>query len=157
MRLIRFGEVGNEKPGVQLSDGRRLDVSGFGSDYGEDFFGSKGVDRLEKWLKENQAHCPVVSDKVRWAAPLTRPSKIICVGLNYAQHAAESGMEVPQEPVLFFKSTSAMVGPNDDLILPQGQQKNRLGGRACHCDRSKGILCGKRKCTKIYCRLCVAQ
>ncbi|GIZ08888.1 fumarylacetoacetate hydrolase family protein [Flavobacterium sp. UMI-01] len=123
MKLIRFGAVNEEKPGVQLADGTRIDVSAFGSDYNEDFFGNGGIEKLSAWLKDNQSNCPVVADSVRLGAPLTRPSKIVCVGLNYAQHAAESGMEIPKEPVLFFKSTTAIVGPNDDIIIPKGSTK----------------------------------
>ncbi len=123
MKLIRFGEPGNERPGVQLPDGSRIDVSAFGQDYNEDFFGNHGIAGLESWLKINQDKCPKVDNSVRWAPPLTRPSKIVCVGLNYAQHAKESGMAIPKEPVLFFKSTSAIVGPNDNLILPKNSHK----------------------------------
>ena len=123
MKLIRFGEVGQEMPGVQLEDGTRIDVSGFGEDYNENFFGTDGTNRLKEWLANNQESCNTVADNVRLGAPLVRPSKIVCVGLNYAKHAAESGMEVPKEPVLFFKATSAMVGPNDDLIMPKGSEK----------------------------------
>ena len=123
MKLIRFGAIGNEKPGVQLEDGKRLDVSGFGHDYDEDFFGGGGLEQLKSWLNKNADNCPVVGEGVRLGAPLCRPSKIICIGLNYAKHAAESGMEVPKEPVLFFKATSAIVGPNDDVIIPKGSEK----------------------------------
>ncbi len=123
MKLIRFGKVGNEKPGIQLNDGTRIDVSSFGQDYDEHFFGNDGVSRLKEWLSANAANCPVISGDVRLGPPLTRPSKLICVGLNYAKHAAESGMALPKEPVLFFKSTSAIVGPNDDLIIPKNSQK----------------------------------
>ncbi|NKI25446.1 fumarylacetoacetate hydrolase family protein [Arenibacter sp. 6A1] len=123
MKLIRFGAVGSEKPGVQLEDGKRLDVSAFGQDYTEDFFGGDGLERLKTWLADNASTCPVVDNNVRLGAPLVRPSKIVCVGLNYAKHAAESGMAVPKEPVLFFKATSAIVGPNDDLIIPKGSEK----------------------------------
>jgi len=123
MKLIRFGEIGKEKPGVQLENGTRLDVSAFGRDYNEDFFGTDGLEQLKKWLSENESSCPKVNDSVRLGAPLVRPSKIVCVGLNYAKHAAESGMAVPKEPVLFFKATSAIVGPNDDVIIPKGSEK----------------------------------
>ncbi len=114
MKLIRFGKAGNEKPGVQLENGSRIDVSGFGQDYDESFFGGDGIERLGVWLKNNAENCPAVIENERLGPPLVRPSKIVCVGLNYAKHAAESGMDVPKEPVLFFKSTSAIVGPNDD-------------------------------------------
>lgn len=123
MKLIRFGNVGTEKPGVQLTDGKRIDVSTFGEDYDENFFGSNGIERLAIWLDRNMQECPIVKDTVRLGPPLVRPSKIVCVGLNYAKHASESGMEIPKEPVLFFKATSAIVGPNDDLILPKGSEK----------------------------------
>ncbi len=123
MKLIRYGTIGNEKPGVQLEDGKRIDVSSFGEDYNEQFFGTDGISRLAKWLESNEKGCPQIDAKTRLGAPMVRPSKIVCVGLNYAQHAAESGMDVPKEPVLFFKATSAMVGPNDDLIIPKGSVK----------------------------------
>ncbi|MDG1803515.1 fumarylacetoacetate hydrolase family protein [Flavicella sp.] len=123
MKLIRFGAVGQEKPGVQLANGKKIDVSGFGSDYNEDFFGNDGIDKLKQWVASNETSCPEIGDEVRLGAPLTRPSKIVCVGLNYAQHAAEAGMEVPKEPVLFFKATSAMVGPYDDIMIPKGSTK----------------------------------
>ena len=124
MKLIRFGTLGQEKPGVQLVKGTKIDVSNFGEDYDENFFGTGGIERLSDWLSENESTCPVISDDVRLGVPLTRPSKIVCVGLNYAQHAAEAGMAVPKEPVLFFKSTTALVGPNDDVIIPKGSTKS---------------------------------
>jgi len=123
MKLIRFGKAGKEKAGVQLEDGTRLDVSGFGQDYDESFFGSTGIIDLKEWLVSNSPTCPVVPKEIRLGAPLCRPSKIICIGLNYAKHAAESGMDIPKEPVLFFKATSAIVGPNDDVIIPKGSEK----------------------------------
>lgn len=123
MKLIRFGNTGTEKPGVQLENGKRIDVSAFGEDYTDTFFENNGVSRLTEWLKENESGCSVVSDDMRLGCPVYKPSKIICVGLNYAKHAAEGGMTVPKEPVLFFKATSAIVGPNDDLILPKGSKK----------------------------------
>ncbi len=124
MKLIRFGADGQEKPGVQLANGTKIDVSNFGVDYDENFFGNGGIEKLSDWLNNNESNCPVISDDVRLGVPLTRPSKIVCVGLNYAQHAAEAGMDVPKEPVLFFKSTTALVGPNDDVIIPKGSTKS---------------------------------
>ena len=123
MKLIRFGAIGHEKPGVQLANGTKINVSGFGSDYNEEFFGNGGINKLSEWLDNNQNQCPKIGSEVRLGVPLVRPSKIVCVGLNYAKHAAESGMEVPQEPVLFFKATSALVGPNDDIVIPKGSEK----------------------------------
>lgn len=123
MKLIRFGAVGHEQPGVQLENGKRIDVSAFGEDYNENFFGNQGVNRLRDWLKANVENCPEVSDQTRLGSPLVRPSKLICVGLNYAKHAAESGMDTPKEPVLFFKATSAIVGPFDDVVIPKNSTK----------------------------------
>jgi 2-keto-4-pentenoate hydratase/2-oxohepta-3-ene-1,7-dioic acid hydratase in catechol pathway len=82
-----------------------------------------GIQALESWLIDNQTHCAVIDSSVRLGAPLARPSKIVCVGLNYAKHAEESGMKPPKEPVLFFKATSAIVGPNDNIIIPKGSVK----------------------------------
>jgi 2-keto-4-pentenoate hydratase/2-oxohepta-3-ene-1,7-dioic acid hydratase in catechol pathway len=112
MKLIRFGALGKEKPGVQLQEGTRLDVSRFIQDYDEAFFGTGGIEKLKVWLEKNKDLCPKVPDTVRLGAPMARPSKIICVGLNYAKHAEESGMEPPKEPVLFFKASSAIVAPS---------------------------------------------
>ncbi|MFK7810887.1 MAG: fumarylacetoacetate hydrolase family protein [Maribacter sp.] len=123
MKLIRFGEIVSEKPGIQLEDGTRLDVSGFGQDYDENFFGGDGLERLKNWLATNMDNCPKIDDNTRLGAPLCRPSKIVCIGLNYAKHAEEAGMTIPKEPVLFFKATSAIVGPNDDVIIPKGSEK----------------------------------
>lgn len=123
MKLIRFGQPGNEKPGIINKKGERLDVSAFGEDYNEQFFEREGVKRLITWLSTNTDNCPRVSENERLAAPIARPSKIVCIGLNYASHAKESGMELPKEPVLFFKSTTAVCGPNDDVIIPKGSVK----------------------------------
>jgi len=124
MKLIRFGKEGSAKPGLQLDNNTRIDVSGFGEDYNENFFATDGIARLKKWLETNQTSCPAVDNNIRLAAPTARPSKIVCVGLNYAKHAEESGMTVPGEPVLFFKATSSIVGPNDNVMLPRGSEKS---------------------------------
>lgn len=123
MRLIRFGRPGAEKPGVIDAQGQWRDVSAFGQDYDEAFFGGDGLRRLQAWWTKHEASCPVVPLSERLGPPLCRPSKLICVGLNYALHAKESGMEIPKEPVLFFKATSAICGPFDDLIIPRGSEK----------------------------------
>ena len=123
MKLIRFGKKGKELPGVELESGKRIDVSSFCKHYNEDFFRDKGVERLKSWIKENANLCPVVSQDVRLGAPLSRPSKIICVGLNYIAHAKETGADIPKEPILFFKATSAIVGPNDPLVIPKNSSK----------------------------------
>ena len=123
MKLIRFGEPGRETPGVLLADGTRLDASGFGADYDEAFFGGNGLDRLRVWLQDNEHRAPRVDRGTRLGPPIARPSKIVCIGLNYRDHAAETGAAIPAEPVIFFKATTALVGPDDDLVIPRGAQK----------------------------------
>ncbi|WP_420582299.1 fumarylacetoacetate hydrolase family protein [Reichenbachiella sp.] len=123
MKLIRFGAEGQEKPGVQLDDDTRVDVSSLVSDYDEAFFAGSALAELASQVSTQADTLPKVDASVRLGAPLARPSKIVCVGLNYAKHAAESGMDIPAEPVLFFKATSAIVGPNDDIIIPKGSEK----------------------------------
>src|SRR5438874_7564341 len=106
MKLIRMGEVGQEKPGVLLEDGTRLDVSGLGSDYDQDFFAGGGIAKLRSWLAKQGASSLRVRESVRLGPPSCRPSKIVCIGLNFRDHAEESGMEIPKEPVIFLKATS---------------------------------------------------
>ena len=123
MKLIRKGEPGEESPGLLLPDDREVDVSEFGEDYDEVFFETDGLHRLDTWAAEHADTSPLFPEGVRYGAPIGRPSKIICIGLNYSDHAAESGMELPPEPVIFFKASSAYSGPNDDLVIPRGSEK----------------------------------
>lgn len=123
MKLISFGEPGKEKPGVITKEGVRIDVSNFTSRFDEDFFDNDGLSGLADWLKTNTATAPVIGDDVRLGAPVFKPGKIICIGLNYSDHAQESNMELPKEPVVFFKASSAICGPNDDLIIPKASKK----------------------------------
>jgi 2-keto-4-pentenoate hydratase/2-oxohepta-3-ene-1,7-dioic acid hydratase in catechol pathway len=123
MKLIRFGQPGNELCGVLLPDGRQIDVSSSFSRYDEEFFASDGINRLRKWLETNVVSAPVVTEGTRLGPSIGRPSKIICIGLNYRDHAEESGMDVPAEPVVFFKSTTALTGPNDGLVIPRDSEK----------------------------------
>jgi len=123
MKLIRHGEVGKEKPGVLLGDGTLLDVSGLGQDYDEAFFREGGLPSLERWVKANGATAPRVLPTTRLGPAVCRPSKIVCIGLNYRDHAAETGAQIPKEPVIFFKSTTALVGPNDNLVIPKNATK----------------------------------
>ncbi len=122
MKLARFGLAGQEKTGVVIQD-KLYDVSSFGEDFGEKFFELDGINRLNLWVEKNLAKLPEVTELVRYGTPFTRPSKIICIGLNYSDHAAETGAQVPPEPVIFFKATSAITGPNDNLIIPHKSQK----------------------------------
>jgi 2,4-didehydro-3-deoxy-L-rhamnonate hydrolase len=123
MKLIRFGEPGGEKPGVMLEDSTRLDVSSFTRNYDETFFADDGLSQLRRWWKDNAASAPRVAQSVRLGSPICRPSKIVCIGLNFHDHAKESKMETPKEPVIFFKATTSLVGPNDDLVIPKNGSK----------------------------------
>lgn len=124
MKLLRFGPKGSEKPGLQLEDGARIDASGFGMDWNPDFFADPAnLDRLAAWLEANRATAPRLADDVRLGSALARPGKLICIGLNFSDHAAEAGMEIPKEPIIFFKATSAMNGPNDPVVIPKDSVK----------------------------------
>jgi 2-keto-4-pentenoate hydratase/2-oxohepta-3-ene-1,7-dioic acid hydratase in catechol pathway len=123
VKLIRFGEAGRERPGVQRQDGARIDASQFGADYDETFFGGDGLERLRGWCEREAARAPRVPRETRLGPPICRPSKIICIGLNYRDHAAESGADIPKEPVIFFKASSSIVGPDDPLVIPRNSRK----------------------------------
>ena len=147
MKLIRKGEPNEESPGLLLPDGREVDVSSFGEDYDEVFFETNGLERLSEWLKENSEDLPPFPENERYGSPIARPSKIVCIGLNYDDHARESGMEIPPEPVIFFKATSSFCGPNDNLILPRGGDKTDwevelafvIGKRASYVEESEAM------------------
>lgn len=123
MKLIRFGSPGREKPGLQLADGTRVDASAFGQDYDERFFAEQGRERLRAWAERHAGSAPRLGATERLGPPVPRPSKIVCIGLNFRDHAAETGAEIPKEPVLFFKATTALCGPNDPVMIPKGATK----------------------------------
>ena len=123
LKLIRFGEAGRERPGVLLDDGSRLDVSDFVPDCDEAFFARGGMESLRDWLNSPFSSAPRVPSTIRLGSPISRPSKIICIGLNYRDHAAETGAALPKEPVIFFKATTSLVGPNDALVIPRNATK----------------------------------
>lgn len=147
MKLFRFGAHEQEKPGVVSLYDTRLDVSAFGEDYDEKFFATDGPARLAEWLKHNSTFCPDVPAETRLGSCVARPSKFICIGLNYAKHAAESGAQPPTEPVVFFKATSALCGPNDQVIIPRNSVKTDwevelavvIGQRASYVDESAAM------------------
>jgi 2,4-didehydro-3-deoxy-L-rhamnonate hydrolase len=120
MKLIRFGKPGNERPGVIIQD-KRYDVSLFVKDYDEDFFANNGLAELKKIIEENKL--PQIDSEERLACPVSKPSKIICIGLNYAKHAKETNAAIPKEPILFFKSTTAVSGPDDNIVIPKNSVK----------------------------------
>lgn len=122
MKLFRFGEKGAEKPGIFFKD-KMLDASSFGEDYNEEFFKTGGLRRLADFVEKNHAQLPAITGGLRLGPAVGRPSKIICIGLNYKDHALESGAKIPEEPIVFFKSTTAICGPDDDLVLPKDSLK----------------------------------
>ncbi|MEI6950100.1 fumarylacetoacetate hydrolase family protein [Paraflavisolibacter sp. H34] len=122
MKLIRFRDNGSVKPGLLL-DGQYVDASSFGEDYNEQFFQSGGLERLQQFVAEKGQSLPRLNGDVQLDSPVARPSKIVCVGLNYASHARETGAAIPAEPVLFMKSTTALCGPFDDIVIPRNSEK----------------------------------
>jgi 2-keto-4-pentenoate hydratase/2-oxohepta-3-ene-1,7-dioic acid hydratase in catechol pathway len=122
MKLLRFGEPGKEKPGI-LFNNEIVDVSSFGEDFGETFFANDGISRLAQWFESRKSSLPRVTKNIRIGPPFTRPSKIVCIGLNYSKHAAESKMPLPSEPIIFFKSTTSFSGPNEEVIIPRNSKK----------------------------------
>jgi 2,4-diketo-3-deoxy-L-fuconate hydrolase len=121
MKLIRFGEIGKEKPGVLIGE-KRYDVSSIVTDFNESFFEENGLEKLEKALESNPV-LPEVDPSIRLGSPVARPSKIICIGLNYIDHCKETNAPIPTEPIIFFKSTTSLCGPDDDLIIPKNSEK----------------------------------
>jgi len=122
MKLIRYGNFEQEKTGVIIND-VQYDTSAFGEDYTEKFLATDGLSRLEKFVKDNEGKLPQVPAGVRLGSPLARPSKIVCIGLNYANHAKETGAAIPSEPVIFMKATTALCGPFDDVTIPKNSVK----------------------------------
>ena len=122
MKLIRFGAFGVEKCGVLLGD-QRKDVSSLFGDYDRKFFQSGGIAQLERELTSRAAPLPDVPANARWGACIARPGKVVCVGMNYSDHAKETGAEVPKEPVLFLKGSNTVVGPFDDVLIPRKSHK----------------------------------
>ena len=128
MKLIRTGPVGSETPGVMLSDGSRIDVSPLVNDFDEAFFASDGVTQLQRWVVEHAADAARLDASLRLGAPLARPSKIVCIGLNFRDHAAESGMPTPAEPVIFFNDCcleTQLTGANRGHITAWSTADNR--------------------------------
>jgi 2-keto-4-pentenoate hydratase/2-oxohepta-3-ene-1,7-dioic acid hydratase in catechol pathway len=122
MKLFRHGPPGAEKPGVFRGE-VAVDASGFGADFDERFFGGDGLQRFADWLAHDGVRAPRVPAGARLGPPVARPSKIVCIGLNYRDHARETGAALPAEPIVFMKAPSALAGPNDDLPLPIGAEK----------------------------------
>lgn len=147
MKLIRAGAPGAETPGVLLDDGARVDASGFTRDFDEPFFAEGGLAELQRWIETEAGRTPRLDPGARLGPPIARPSKIVCIGLNFRDHADESGMPYPAEPVIFFKSTTALSGPDDDVVIPRGGTKLDwevelavvIGRRASYVDRAQAL------------------
>lgn len=146
MKLIRWGAEGSEKTGVIIAD-HWYDTSAMGIDSNEAFFANDGLDKLEQFLKDNEGKLPEIDKSERLAAPIARPSKIVCIGLNYVDHARETNATIPAEPIIFMKSTTAMVGPNDDIIIPKHSKKTDwevelaviIGKKASYVEASEAL------------------
>ena len=146
MKLIRFGEPGNEKPGI-IEEEKWYDVSSLIKDYDEEFFANYGINQLKKIVAENKL--PEVDSNQRLGCPVYKPSKVICIGLNYAKHAKETGAQVPKEPIIFFKSTTSVSGPNDDIVIPKNSIKTDwevelaviIGKRASYAEENEAMDC----------------
>ena len=147
MRLIRFGEPGRELPGLLLPDGRRVDASAVTRDYDEQFFAENGLARLRDWAADGTPNAADVPASARLGPPVARPGKIVCIGLNFRDHAAESNMELPKEPVMFFKATTALAGPDDPVMIPRGGTKLDwevelavvIGKKASYVDEARAL------------------
>jgi 2,4-didehydro-3-deoxy-L-rhamnonate hydrolase len=122
MKLIRFGELNREKPGICMN-GINYDVSGFVKDYDAVFFANGGLLDLAKMIEQHQAKLIELPAGTRIGCPVANPSKIVCIGLNYADHARETGATTPQEPIIFLKSTTSVSGPYDEIIIPKNSVK----------------------------------
>jgi 2,4-didehydro-3-deoxy-L-rhamnonate hydrolase len=137
MKLFRFGPKGSERPGIELDDGTRKDASALFSDWNGAFFANGGVAKLSS-LASEFTRLPDVPVNPRIGSCVARPWKVICVGLNYSDHAQESGMAIPSEPVIFMKASNTVIGPYDDVHIPRHSRKTdwevELGvviGREC--------------------------
>jgi 2,4-diketo-3-deoxy-L-fuconate hydrolase len=146
MKLIRFGQINKEQTGIAIGD-KLYSTAAFDEDYNEHFFETDGLSRLQKFLDEHQPDLPEVPANTRLGSPVARPSKIICIGLNYADHAKETGATPPSEPVIFMKSTTALAGPNDDIVIPKNSKKTDwevelaviIGQKASYIDEAEAI------------------
>ncbi|MGZ3845625.1 MAG: fumarylacetoacetate hydrolase family protein [Flavisolibacter sp.] len=146
MKLIRWMNGTKASTGIIINQ-EYFDTSSFGEDYNEEFFETNGLSRLQNFVDSNKDKLPKLSKDVRLASPIARPSKIVCIGLNYADHAKETNAQVPKEPIIFFKSTTALVGPNDDVIIPKNSTKTDwevelaviIGKKASYVDEREAL------------------
>ncbi|MEO6499101.1 MAG: fumarylacetoacetate hydrolase family protein [Mucilaginibacter sp.] len=146
MKLIRYTENGHIKTGVAKGD-KYYDTTAFGEDYNENFFTTFGVSRLQDYIRSTGDHLPEAGAGITLLSPVARPSKIICIGLNYADHAKETGATPPPEPVIFMKATTALCGPFDDIVIPKNATKTDwevelavvIGKKASYVDEANAM------------------
>lgn len=146
MKLIRWINGSSSSIGI-INNDEYFDTSSFGEDYNEQFFESDGLYRLQKFVDSNKEKLPKLSKDIRLASPVARASKLVCIGLNYADHAKETNAQIPKEPIIFFKSTTALIGPDDDVILPKNSKKTDwevelaviIGKKASYVDESEAL------------------
>jgi 2-keto-4-pentenoate hydratase/2-oxohepta-3-ene-1,7-dioic acid hydratase in catechol pathway len=146
MKLIRWINGNKTSNGIIIND-EYFDTSSFGEDYNEQFFESDGLGRLQKFVESNKGKLPKLAKDIRLASPVARPSKLVCIGLNYADHAKETNAQIPKEPIIFFKSTTALIGPNDDVIIPKNSKKTDwevelavvMGKKASYVEESEAL------------------
>ena len=144
MKLVRFGKDGQEKPGVHIN-GTNYDVSAFIKDYDESFFTNNGLEKLAEVVAKEKLTS--IDSEERIGAAVARPSKILCIGLNYAKHAKETGAAIPTEPILFMKSTTSLSGPFDPIIIPKNSEKTDwevelavvIGKKASYVDEQEAM------------------
>jgi len=122
MKLIRYGEPGQEKPGVIIDD-RKYALPKYIGDYDQAFFGGDGLKKLSAYIAGNKNELVPIPDGIRLGPPVANPSKIVCIGLNFEDHARETNAPIPKEPIIFFKATTALAGPDDDVIIPRNSKK----------------------------------
>ena len=122
MRLIRLGPTGEERPYLLIGEDRVIDVGDQVGDFDSRFFAGGGLEQLRGVLA-TQASSAVALPRMRFGAPVARPGKVVCIGLNYPDHAAESGAPLPTEPVVFLKAPDTVVGPEDEVRIPRGSTK----------------------------------
>jgi 2-keto-4-pentenoate hydratase/2-oxohepta-3-ene-1,7-dioic acid hydratase in catechol pathway len=138
MYLMRLGPVGSERPVVRMDDSHYVDVSDVVDDFDEAFFGSNGLTSLAEVVRERSTTEQLQEfGEERIGAPIARPHQILCIGLNYSDHAAETGAAVPEEPILFTKSPNTLIGPNDEVRIPRGSTK-------LDWEVELGVVIGKR-------------
>lgn len=122
MKLARLRKGNTVIPAV-IVDKKKFDISDFGEDFNPQFFAGDGISKLSKWWEGHRGSCPEIKEELAYSKPVSFPSKIICIGLNYADHARETNAKIPEEPIIFFKSTTSLSGPDDPVVIPKNSRK----------------------------------